>query len=208
MRSVEKRGVRMGNKIIRRYSFDILLILFITCLFISCNYQYYEEKNGKWVLKEFPEYIFEPLDSSWEPHPPPTNNCPIFFGKKGTGTHIGVFLHAVPPGFTPLQMAVNYLSSDLNNHRTILAPAREVSGKMVFAACVNEFISFGAKVKALEAFFIVQTRKHLIGFTFKRRISVDSWDFRREKDERILENLNNSIPEFRDFIYFVDNFQY
>lgn len=192
---------------IAKYS-EIFLKLFLSFILIgmlSCNSQHYDEHDGKWVIREFPQYTFSPLDSTWEPHPAPTKNCAIFLGKKKTGTHIGVFLHSIPPG-GPSELMKFYLNSDATNNRVIIQPSTEFR-EGILAICRNRFKALGAEVQAIEATIIIPTNTHLLAFTFKRKIQVDTWDFRRETGEKVFENLQNAIPEFKEFLIFCQEFE-
>jgi hypothetical protein len=61
----------------------------------------------------------------------------------------------------------------------------------------------GAKVRAFEAFVIVPCNRYMVGFTFKRRIEVDSLDFRREQGQAVIENELKAQPEHEEFLAFV-----
>ena len=161
--------------------------------------QQIEERGGRWYVAGLRDgsskYSFEPLNLSWEPVPPPTDNCALFYGKKGEGTHIGVFLHSLKPGLEPGQilndlpgeMMSAYLGSNDTDHRSVLVSPTPF-GNGVYAAAENRFTMAGAKVRAFEAFVIVPCSRHLVGFTFKRRIEVDSSDFRQEQGQAVIEN--------------------
>jgi hypothetical protein len=176
--------------------------------------QQIEERAGRWFVTGLTEgsskYSFAPLDSSWEPNPPPTDNCALFYGKKEQGTHIGVFFHPLKPGVEPERilndlpkdMMSAYLTSNENEHRAVLISPRPF-GNGVYAAAENRFTMAGAKVRAFEAFVIVPCSRYLVGFTFKRRIEVDSWDFRAEQGEAVIENELKTEPEHEEFLAFV-----
>ena len=107
----------------------IAVLLLFRC---SGRPQHFKEVDGKWVLTdlryESAELSFKPLNSSWEPHPPPTDNCAIFYGKRNVGAHIGVFLHPIKPGiepeeifnYMPKELLLYYMSSDEVNNRNVI----------------------------------------------------------------------------------------
>ena len=200
---------------IRRMT-QVLLTGLIPMLSNGCmgRPQQMEERAGRWYLVGLPEgsskYSFEPLSLSWEPIPPPTDNCALFYGKKGEGTHIGVFLHPLQPGVEPERilndlpkdLMTAYLSSSDHDKRRVLVPPTPY-GNGVFGAAENKFTMAGAKVRAFEAFVIVPCNRYLVGFTFKRRIAVDSWDFRAEQGQAVVENEMKAQPEYEEFLAFV-----
>ena len=192
---------------------NILVCAVVILLMLGCNMspQNYEERNGRWVITGlpigFPEYSFTPLDSSWEPHPPPADNCSLYFGKKGTGTHIGVFLHSLPPNVGPYELMQMYLQNDPVSDRSTIALPRPFGNEGIIAACENKFTSYGAQVRAFECFVIIPTSQTVIGCTFKRRIEVESLDFRQEEGDKVFENLTNLVPELNEFIAFCNGFR-
>ena len=195
---------------------QVLLTGLIAILSSGCmgRPQQIEERAGRWFVVGLPEgsskYSFAPLDSSWEPNPPPTDNCALFYRKKGEGTHIGVFLHPLKPGVEPerilndlpKELMSSYLSSSDSDNRRVLVPPTPY-GNGVFGAAENRFTMAGAKVRAFEAFVIVPCTRYLVGFTFKRRIAVDSLDFRREQGQAVVENEMKAQPEYEEFLAFV-----
>jgi hypothetical protein len=207
----------------RREDFDMmqklaqtLLIGMIAMQSFGCNNhsQHFEERAGRWFVTSLPEgspeYSFAPLDLSWEAIPPPTDNCALFFGKKDEGTHIGVFLHPIKPGVDsefvvdslPKILMASYLSSNDQDSKSVIIPPQSF-GNGIYASCENIFTIAGAKVRAFEAFIIIPTSQHLMSFTFKRRIEVDNWDFRREQGDQVILNELKKMPEHEEFLAFV-----
>jgi len=74
-----------------RKNFGFVSIMILLFSLGCARTQHFKEIEGRWVLTQFPQYSFSPLNSRWEPHPLPIGNCAIFYGEKTTGTHIGVF---------------------------------------------------------------------------------------------------------------------
>jgi len=199
-----------------RITTQILLAGSIALLSVGCigRPQQIEVRDGRWVVAGLRDgsrdLSFEPLNSSWEPAPPPTDNCALFYGKQGEGTHIGVFLHPLKPGIEPARLLADlpndlmstYLSNTDTDHRTVLVPPTPF-GNGVYAADENRFTNLGAKVRALEAFVIVPCSRYMVGFTFKRRIEVASWDFRSEQGQAVIENQLKVQPEHAEFLAFV-----
>lgn len=169
--------------------------------------QNFEEISNRWHITPFPKYSFSPLDSSWEPHPMPTDNCVIFYGKKDIGTHIGVFLHELPDGMEPIYIIESYIQDDPVSNRTLVLPITQFGVDGFIAACENKFKSLGAEVRAIESFVVIPTSSSIvIGCTFKKRIEVHSCDYRREEGEKVLENIANTIPEHGEFLSFCKSF--
>lgn len=198
----------------------LFLIGALAILMAGCDSrpQHFEEQNGRWLVTDLlegsPQYSFKPLNSSWEPHPPPTENCAIFFGKIGDGTHIGVFLNPVKPevsddivfDYLPREMILHYLSNTANEHRAAIAEPQPF-GDGLYAASENSFTNLGASIRAFEAFVVIPTSQNIVSFTFKRRMEVDTRDFRREKGlERLLENSQKTQLEHQEFLDFVRSF--
>jgi len=182
----------------------IILVSFLGCL----RPQHFEQINGRWVITQFSQFSFSPLHSSWEPHPPPTDNCAIFYGKKGTGTHISVFLHDLPADKKPIDIIKAYMEDDPVSNRTVVEPIMAYGNEGYIAACENNFKNLGAEVRAIEYFAVIPTSSSIvIGCIFKKKLEVHSHDFRREEEAKVTENIAGLVGELNEFLSFCNSFR-
>jgi hypothetical protein len=135
-----------------------------------------ERDNERWRITQFPQYSFASLDSSWMSLTPPTNNCVIFCEKKGTGAHIGVFLHELPDNRELKDVLDLYLMDDPPLIiRKLIEPVRQLEDGGFIAGCESEFLSLGKKVRSSECFVIIPTSSSIvIGCVFDKDIEVIS----------------------------------
>jgi len=191
-----------------RKDFGFMSIILLVILSGCSRLQSFEEINGRWVITPFPQYSFSPLDSSWEPHPPPTDNCAIFYGKKETGTHISVFLHDLPDDKKPIDIIEAYMEDDPVSNRTVVEPIMAYGNEGYIAACENNFKSLGAEVRAIEYFAVIPTSSStVISCIFKKKLEVHSRDFRREEGVKVSENMAILRYELKEFLSFCSSFR-
>jgi hypothetical protein len=149
-------------------------VLFLACIalfLVSCGSRYKEE-NGKWVIIKFPQYVFQPLDDTWEELPPPIQQCELFFGKKGGSTHIGVFLYEPTPVLGPKEVMDQYTKNYEHSQITLLQPLMPYRKGLV-ARCTHRFTNLGVEIQAYEENVVIPTRTHIIGFTLKRKMEAN-----------------------------------
>jgi hypothetical protein len=203
----EKGGKLLDMKKNRKSLSIISIITLSLCLGCSRT-QHFEEMNGRWVLTEFPQYSFSSLNPRWEPHPLPTGNCAIFYGEKTTGTHIGVFLHNLPKNYKLIDLINGFLKNDNISDRTVIDYVMPFGDNGYIASCENRFKSLGANVLAVEYYVVLPTSSSIaLSCSFKKKIEVNSNDFRREEGAKVLQNIAGIAPELSEFLSFCKSFK-